>query len=367
MKKKIIGCFTLAGIIIAVFIPPALLYCQQYKDAFDYKSVTLIDCKGRSVVLPAKVKRIACLYAFTGHVVTMLGRGEDIIAVSYGLKRDSLLLSICPSILGARVPKAQGSINIEELLVSKPDILFMPGDVAGDPGDMEKLARFDIPYLIIDYNSIKTQQHAIELIGHAIHADVSAAKYIKYYQDTISHVQHITNTIPGKKRLRVYYAVNEPLRTTLIQSIETDWLKVTGCENVALNREQQIIEGANYTSLEQILSWDPDVILANEPGAVKRILKDDKWSALKAVKNKKVYQMPIGISRWGHPGSLETPLAILWTAKTLYPELFSHIDMKAETKEFYKKYFNYELSEEMTEKILSGKNVRKPKRRKSGF
>lgn len=357
----------LVWIIIVLFNPPALVLCQPVGEDISGKGPTLVDCKGRSVVLPAKVERIACLYAFTGHVVTMLGRGADIVAVSNGLKRDSLLLRICPSILDAHVPKAQGAINIEELLVSKSDILFVPGDVAGDPSDMAKLARFKIPYLVIDYSNIATQQYAIELIGKAIWAEARAAEYIDYYKDIIERVCKLTDKIPMEKRIRVYYAVNEPLRTTLLHGIETDWLKVTGCENVALNRGQQLIEGKNYTSLEQILLWDPDVILANEPSAVKLILQDDKWSALKAVKNKKVYQMPIGISRWGHPGSLETPLAILWSAKILYPELFAQIDMKAETKAFYKKFFNYELSEEMTKKILSGKNVRKPKRSKAGF
>ncbi len=283
MLKKII----LTLITLVLINQHSLVHCQSVGEDFSGKERTLINCMGRSVILPQKVERIACLYAFTGHVVTMLGRCRDIVAVSYGLKRDSLLHQICPSILNARVPKAQGSINIEELLVSKPDILFMPSDVAGDPGDREKLERFQIPYLIIDYNSIETQQNAIKLIGQAIYADARASEYIAYYRDTINRVSRIMDKIPEEKRLRVYYAVNEPLRTTFAQSIETDWLKITGCKNVALNLGQQIIEGANYTSLEQILLWNPDVILANEPGSVKLILQDDKWAALKAVKKQK--------------------------------------------------------------------------------
>ena len=82
----------------------------------------------------------------------------------------------------------------------------------------------------------------------------------------MDRVRRITNEIPKRERLRVYYAVNEPLRTTMIQGPETDWLKVTGCENVALTRDARIIEGKNDTSLEQLLIWNPDVILANEPG-----------------------------------------------------------------------------------------------------
>ena len=72
--------------------------------------------------------------------------------------------------------------------------------------------------------------------------------------------------------------------------------------------------------------------------------------------------MPIGISRWGHPGSIETPLAILWAAKQIYPEKFNDLDMAAETKTFYKDFFEYNLSDDLAVKILSGKLVRKPKR-----
>lgn len=349
-------------LVAAVLILPAPVYCRSAEEDPGGNRLRVVDCVGRTVELPDKMDKIACLYAFTGHVVTMLGRGPDIVAVSYGLKRDSLLHLICPSILKARVPKAQGAINMEELMLSAPDVLFMPGDVAADPADTAKLARFQIPYLVIDYKSIHAQQQAVLLIGDAIGTRERAAEFVAYYQEMLDRVRHITNEIPEDERLRVYYAVNEPLRTTMIQGLETDWLKVTGCENVALTRDARIIEGKNYTSLEQLLIWNPDVILANEPGSAAFMLQDDKWSTLKAVQTKRVFQMPIGISRWGHPGSIETPLAVVWTAKTLYPDRFAHVDMVVEIRAFYNRFFNYALSDDMLEKMVSGKNVRKPKK-----
>ena len=72
--------------------------------------------------------------------------------------------------------------------------------------------------------------------------------------------------------------------------------------------------------------------------------------------------MPNGISRWGHPGSLETPLAMLWTVKTIYPEYSGSINMKTETVNFYKKFFNYTLTDQMAEQILQGKGMRKSKK-----
>ena len=71
--------------------------------------------------------------------------------------------------------------------------------------------------------------------------------------------------------------------------------------------------------------------------------------------------MPNGISRWGHPGSLETPLAMLWTVKTIYPDYAGSIDIKAETKKFYKKFFNYNPSDQMINQILQGRGMRKTK------
>jgi iron complex transport system substrate-binding protein len=44
------------------------------------------------------------------------------------------------------------------------------------------------------------------------------------------------------------------------------------------------------------------------------------------VQKGEVYQIPIGITRWGHPSSFETPLAILWLMKLLYPGSFE-VDM----------------------------------------
>jgi iron complex transport system substrate-binding protein len=138
-------------------------------------------------------------------------------------------------------------------------------------------------------------------------------------------------------------------------------LKITGVINVARKTPGNILEGKNFAGIEQILLWNPEVILANEPEALSLMMTDKKWAAIDAVKNKRVYQMPIAISRWGHPGSIETPLAIMWTAKKMHPSLFADIDMKRETKYYYKHFFNYNLSDQKAQTILEGELVRKPK------
>ncbi|MFH0731034.1 MAG: ABC transporter substrate-binding protein [Pseudomonadota bacterium] len=363
-KKSCFFALILVALFFSIALPlPREAICEPASDKTGRASVILTDGVGRRVTAPEKVERIACLYAFSGHVVTLLGRGKDIVAVSFGLKRDSLLLEICPAIQRALVPKAQGAINIEELLKARPDIVFVPGDVATDPGEMDQLDKFHIPYLVIDYSSIDTQQAAVELIGKAIGAADRAAAFIAYYQGCIERVAKKTADIPESRRPRLYHSVNEPLRTTIDKGLAIDWLRVTGCRNVALGPQPQRVTDKNYTSLEQVLLWDPEVILTNEPKTADEILRDGRWAMLSAVKRYQVYSLPIGISRWGHPGSIETPLAILWTAAKLYPERFADLDMAAETRAFYQSFFHYALSEETVQRMLSGKMERKPKRK----
>ena len=347
---------------ITIILIWAVIFTAGVKvKAVEHYPITLTDCAGRKVEIPKKVKRIGCLYAFAGHAAVMLGGCDNIVAVSNGLKRDSLLLDICPAITEALVPKSQGAVNLEELLKAETDLVFVSGDIGRNRAAIDKLDRMGIPWLVVDYASIEEQQGAVEMIGRALGNPEKAGRYNQYYQECIERVRTVTSKIPENKRLRLYHSVNEANRTTIERGLATDWLEVEGIINVSLNPDKKLLEGSNFVSMEQILLWNPDVILVNEPSVTRHILTDKRWSTIKAVREKRVYQMPIAISRWGHPGSLETPLAILWTAKKLYPGQFSDLDMALETKAFYRDFFNYELSDDLVKKILSGKLLRKPK------
>ncbi|GAB6097051.1 ABC transporter substrate-binding protein [Desulfatiferula olefinivorans] len=322
----------------------------------------VVDCTGRSVAVPVTAGRIACLYAFAGHVVTMMGRGNDIVAVSKGLMRDSLLLEICPAIREARVPKSQGGINVEELVKAKPDLVFLSGDVGRDPGETGKLDAFHLPWLVVDYAGMDEQKNAVAMIGEALGTQGGAKAYLSYYNECMDRISTGLSTLPRNQKVRVYHSVNEADRTAIPNSLSTQWLDAVGVINVAGQNEGTLSGDKYRVGMEQILIWNPDAILVNEPSVKHLMLSDTRWSALKAVQGKRVYLLPIAISRWGHPGSVETPLAMLWAVKTFYPDRFEHIDMAQETRDFYRRFFDYALSDTQIEQILAGRLKRKPKR-----
>ena len=85
---------------------------------------------------------------------------------------------------------------------------------------------------------------------------------------------------------------------------------------------------------------------------VKQILHNPQLANVKAVKNGRVYGFPVGAFWWERP-SPESPLGFLWLTKQLYPQLMQDIDIKKETKYFYKTFFDYELSDEEFEAFLN--------------
>ncbi|MBB6480398.1 ABC transporter substrate-binding protein [Spirochaeta isovalerica] len=322
---------------------------------------TVIDSWGREVSIPDDIERIGCLYAFTAHVVTMLGRGDDIEAVVYGSKRDRLLIEINPHIAEAGIPSDDGIINIEELLKLDLDVIFLKGETALLDTEVEKLERFGLDYIVIDYETVEEQQRAIEIIGAVIGREKEAAAYNSFYNDAFRRVEEALVSLEEEEKLRVFHSVNEASRTDAPGTLGAQWTAAAGVINVSINDPLRFHDNKHFASLEQIYLWDPDVIIYNQEGVGDYILGSEKWSGLKAVRKGKVYQIPVGISRWGHPGGMETPLALLWTASTLYPAYFPDLDMHEEIRKFYGTFFDYRPDDVMIESILSGKGMRMPK------
>lgn len=322
--------------------------------------ITVIDSTGKHLTLRQMPEQIACLYAFTGHVVTMLDRADKVVAIVNGLKKDVLLHQIVPGIKHLPVPARGGIINIEALLRTRADLVFLKPETAALTAEIKKLERFNLPYFVAGYHSMEEQMTIIEMMGKAIGRHKKALEYSRYYRGVIDTVRKRTAQIPLEKQVRLYHSVNEPRRTVAPGTIEADWTDVCGVKNVSVGASLNGKGNKNFADIEQILVWNPEVIIVNEDGVDQAIMTDKKWSSIQAVINKQVFAIPVGISRWGHPGGLETPLAILWTAKKVYPELFLDIDLKKEVSLFYNTFFNIQLEADMVNKILTNKGMRHP-------
>lgn len=318
------------------------------------------DCEGRSVEIPDRPLRVAALDSFAGEAMVMIGAGEKMVAAPNGVKMDSLLQKIYPNIQSVGVPMSGGTINAESLMNLKPDLILLKGAMYLNKGEVSKINKIGIPFLVINYTNMEEQVYALQIIGDAIggEAQQKATSINDYYKGVIKMANKISQKIPKEKRYRVYHSINEITRTDGIDTIGYDWITCVGAIDVSA-KENLLSEDSDYfASMEQIFAWDPDIVVCNEAGTVRYLMGEDKWAGLRAVREKRVYNIPVGATRWGQRGSLETFFAILWLGTTIYPEYYGDVDLKKEVLSFYKNYLGLNLDDETYNLILSGDGIR---------
>ena len=242
----------------------------------------------------------------------------------------------------------------------KPDLIFLKGSHYANKGEIEKIEKLEIPYLVVNYKNMEEQIYALQMIGEALGGKEKkkAEDINNYYRNVIKTAHEISKNIPEEKRLTVYHSINEIVRTDGRDTLGYDWITCVGAVNVSANSDLIFAENDYFASMEQIFTWDPDIVICNEASTQEYLLEDPKWSGLRAVYEKRVYNIPVGATRWGQRGSLETFLAILWLGTTIYPEYYGEIDLKKEVFSFYKDYLELELDDETYDKILQGVGIR---------
>lgn len=354
------------GLIVAMLFFVAGCSLGEGKNTSDPKGdanaqpIIVIDSVGREITIPAEWDAVATLDPFAGQCVIMYGHGDKMPATINGVKRDLLLQEISPSLAQAVVVKDSGAMNAEAVLSMGIDFILVKSDMYLNDGEKDKLDKTGIPYIVIDYRTIEEQMEAFLLIGRALGEEEEAQEMVDWYKDSIKRAKEVASAVPEALKPKLYHSVNEALRTDVMGSLEAEWIGITGVKNVSLEDNLFLNEGKTYTNLEQVYTWNPDLIICNESGIDDVIRTDPQWAGLRAVQEDRVYQIPIGVSRWGHPSSTETSLGILWLTNLLYPDYFEDFNMKQEMFDYYKTFYDYEISDEMLDKILSGDGIRAP-------
>ena len=334
----------------------------------DPGTITVVDCMGRTVTVPENPTWVAPIFAPSSHLVAMLGDSEKIVAVATGNMRDTLFLEIYPFIKNARTPKGGGDtgVNVEELFSSPvPEIIFCDSAMLLDTKMVERIEKFGIPLVAITFRSVEEQKYAIHLVGEIMGREEKAQAFCDYYDEVLEYAEERTSDIKEEDKKAVYHSINELLRAEATNSLPGEWMPRIGIKMVGAAEVDEASDSKNRISLEQFLEYDPSFIIINGEDVYDYIQLSERLHVLTAYKTNNIYLLPYGITRFAHTYSLETPLAILWVAKTVYPERFTDLDMNVEIKKFYKQFFDTELNDEEVEQILSGRGLRTVKSRET--
>lgn len=319
----------------------------------------IVDSMDREVIIDKNPENIAAIFSPAAHTIAILGGSEKIQSVSSGNMRDKLLLKIYPEIADARTPKGGGQFNIEEMIKKpSPDVIICDAATANDKSTMNKIEKFHIPVVVYDFTDIESQKKAIKMVGEIIEKQEEADKYCEEIDNAVTKVSEKVKASDAEKGKTIYHAVNELLRGDIEGTVPVEIIKKLELDQKGVRAMDGFNDSKNYISLEDLFSYDPDYIIVNGEDVYDYIQQSERLHVLESYKTSNIYNLPVGISRWGQPNSIETALFIKWLGKTVYPEVFEDMDMKEEVREFYKKFADTELSDEIIEDILSGRNLR---------
>ena len=180
----------------------------------------------------------------------------------------------------------------------------------------------------------------------------------KYSTETYEMIQSRVANLSAEEKARTFFLFkysDTDMMTSGKLFFGQWWADAIGAVNVA---EELTQDNSVAVNMEQVYGWNPELVfITNFTTAQPEDLYHNTvgaydWSAIEAVKSKRVYKMPMGMYRSYTPG-VDTPITLKWLAKTAYPELFEDIDITQETKAYYRDIFGIDLTDEQAEAIFA--------------
>lgn len=325
----------------------------------------VIDHRGKEVELPANVERIV-ITSITPlpSVYALMGADlSKIVGISESAKsaaQDSILADIYPEILEISTDFTAGNeVNVEEILAMDPDVVFFN---ISSVEEGEKYETAGIPAVAFSTTAGDTPIEIFEgwvtLLGDVLGTEDRAQEIVAYGEEIITMIserlQETGDSLVKPKVLYIYSYDDGRVFTTGSTHHGERWADATGAVNVGGGVETQKYE----VTMEQIYEWNPDIIyIASTVSFLPKDFYNNSiegadWSNIKAVKEGKVYRCPLGTYHW-YPPSADSPLMLVWQAQHNQPELFSDIDLEEMTTEYFRRFYQVELTDETLEKIFN--------------
>ena len=253
------------------------------------------------------------------------------------------------------------AVNYEAVIAANPTIAINSGKINDAMvSDCDALSEsLGIPVVAVD-NELNNSAEAFRFMGELLGVEDHAEELAQYAEQVFTDI-NVLSDIPEEKKVSVYFGNGEDsLETAPRGSQHAQIFDVINAVNVA---DLELGDGSRVQiSAEQLLAWDPDVIVVNgEPKADKSgssaaedILSNPDYASLKAVQDQKVYGTPNAPFSWvDRPAGPNRLIGMRWFSALIYPE-YIKCDINEEIHKFFDLFYHVDLSDEQLENVLKG-------------
>lgn len=253
------------------------------------------------------------------------------------------------------------AINYEAVIAANPTIALNCGKINDAMvSDCDALSKsLGIPVIAVD-NELNNSAEAFRFMGELLGVEDHAEELAEYSEKIFTDIASLAD-IPEDEKVSVYFGNGEDsLETAPRGSQHAQILDAVNVTNVA---DLELGDGSRVQiSAEQLLAWNPDVIVVNgEPKADKSgnsaaedILSNPDYASLKAVQDNKVYGTPNAPFSWvDRPAGPNRLIGMRWLSAVVYPE-YIKCDVNEEIREFFNLFYHVDLFDEQLENVLKG-------------
>lgn len=344
MKKGITIGRKLCAVMLSLMLLLSLSACQdQSKSASSSdaagtrKEHVLTDQAGRSVKIPAEVKRIVSGYYISTSACIALELDDRLAGIEAKADSRPIYRLAAPELLTLPNVGTAKEFDMEACIALEPDLVILPKrlkDVA------ETMSSMDIAVILVSPESTDELLEMIALIAEATGTSERAETVTARYTESVSSMEKLVQGV--MERPAVYMGANHSHLSTAPGSMyQSELIERSGGKNVAAP-----LEGDNWTevSYEQLLTFNPDYILIPSEAAYGRedVLKDAQLGKLAAVQKAQVFEMPDALEAWDAP-TMSGALGMAWTVHVLHPELYPLEALQKDAAAYYADIYGIEV------------------------
>ena len=319
------------------------------------RAASVTNSVGRAIAIPDKVERVfaagppAAILLYTFAPELLLGWTRSLEPAQC----EFLGAGACDKPEVGRLTGRGNTTNLEVLLKLKPDLVLDFGTVNDTYISLANKVQEQtgIPYALLD-GRFDAAAAVYRKLGELTRRPREAEEFARYADRMIATVKGRVDKIAAADQPRVYYARGpRGLETGLGGSINVETIEFLGARNVAAERRG----GMATVSIEQVLAWNPDVIITIEPAFAASVRSDPVWAPVKAVQTGRVYLSPTMPFGWvDFPPSVNRLIGLWWLGKVLYPDRFPE-DLRPITREFFQRFYHVTPTDAQIDRILGAR------------
>jgi iron complex transport system substrate-binding protein len=319
----------------------------------------ITDMAGREVTIPANVKSVYCAVPTAEAMISSLCPDKLIGWVN---KPSETTLKYLPEKFAA-LPAIGGwmgqkvTANMEDIIKLNPDVvIYMTNQavLAKDETPAQIETQTGKPVIVVP-SDFRFTADVYRFLGECLSEAERGEKLAVYCEQKMTEIKDAMAKVPENEKVRVYYAENpDGLATDPSGSGHTEVLDFIGVINVA---DVEMLAGMGMTAvtIEQIINWNPDVILVSMSSAdtYKTVMTGATWKDLKAVQDGRVYVTPTAPFNWfDRPPNIMRALGIQYFASIIYPDYITY-DINSEIKEFFSLFYNVDLTDDEVASLVA--------------